>query len=437
MSLRFILLMRHAKHTKGRIKEQPKPATPLTNIAGSLREIAHTSAMMRGARPDRSATPAGESPSGVLSDEGRSETQSVTKRMKEFLEEWSEKLTLSGVLVAESPEADETAIVFCQAYPRDPPRKVTTIPFLTPKLGSKTQELKKDDAKAFAELLMGEVCRKAHRLVDSANAENAVLVVGHQPFLGWLADALVGEAYPLAHSEILCLDLKKHLKPTLLWSLSPSDEATSQKLHEKIRSKMTLANLLSGFITAGIGVLLAMLGEKAKLAQLGVQGPMVFVAAGCLLLAVMLYLRTMFSYDSLLMPTRFWIETPAGTSHRPSWIVARPPSAAHWILYQNMLRVWQWQFMPATFLTLSGLFVLWSAVFWGTWGMSHDPKWIWTALSRVLVLSPPLVAFLIVLWPKRKKLACGIRAGAEGFWRCEGLARKFRYLCGPWLGSED
>jgi hypothetical protein len=205
----------------------------------------------------------------------------------------------------------------------------------------------------------------------------------------------------------------------------PLGRASSEELKEKIKSKMTLANLLSGFITAGIGVLVSMLAEGAKVAALGVQAAIAFAAAALLGVAVAFYLSTMFSYDRLLMPARFWAETAhAAGKNRPSWLVARPPSGIHWVLYQNMLRVWQRQFVPATVLTLCGLFLLWSAVFWSTWDFSHSPDWRQTVLARALSVAPVVVACVVAIW---------LKSTAVG----QSLMRKIRRSIGPWLGSED
>jgi hypothetical protein len=215
-------------------------------------------------------------------------------------------------------------------------------------------------------------------------------------------------------------------RPVLCWSISPADDDLKE-LQEKIRSKMALANLLSAFITAGLGVFLAMLADEEKIDALGAQAPLAFGAALCFLLAVVLYLRTMFSYDSLLMPVRFWAESASGSSHRPRWIVARPPSGAHWILFQNMIRIWQWQFIPATFLTLSGLFLLLGSV--ASYALCFP-------YARALTLSVPGVALLWIVAVKTKEIARGIRGGWANFWSCR-LSAKYRYICGPWLGSED
>jgi phosphohistidine phosphatase SixA len=435
--------MRHAKHIKGRPKPKARAASPLADIASSLRELAQGSAAMRGAGIGRASDSGTEDVAGVLSDEGKKETIAVATRLADF-PEWQEELRLGGILHAGSDEATETADAFREAFeavlsktnphaPRTTP-VIAQLQLKAPSLGSTAK------AALFSMLAETEtvdaIVTEADDILGRETGNNAVLLVGHQPAIAWLASALLGNGVPMAHSEILCLDLKGDGRPALRWTISSLSEATLQDLYDKIKSKMTLANLLGGFITAGIGLLLGTVSDEKKIAALGVQAAVVFVAAGCLVLAVGLYLLTMFSYDRLLMPSQFWAELPSGTN-RPPWIVARPPSGLHWVLYQNMIRVWQWQFMPATFLAVSGLFMLWSAVFWGTWGMSHNCHWQWSATSRALSLSIPAVALLGILCAKRKDIAAGRAAGWDNFCKCSGFRMKFRYLCGPWLGSED
>jgi hypothetical protein len=429
MNLRFLLLMRHAKHTRGRLDEpKPKGPTPLDDIASSLDKLAKRSATIWGTGISRTSD-------CVLTDEGRYETLVAAKRLKDFLSEgeWRGKLTLGAVMYyhdeneSEKIEAKDTALAFCEGYgfaAKPTPRKL---------LGplTKSSALKKAGRESPLEVdVKNEACKLA------TGRDNAVLVVGHQPAVGWLASAFLGRPVPIAQSEILCIDLKDEGAPLLTWTISAADDVI-EDLREKIKSKMALANLLGGFITAGIGVFLTTLSDKAKIGSLGVQVPVIFFAAFCLVLAVALYLRTMFSYDSLLMPIRFWAESATGMEHRPPWIVSRPPSGAHWILYQNMIRIWQWQFVPATFLALCGLFMLWGGVAFGTQPVSHSAIWWQKALACSLSLSIPALALLVLVGTRIKNIRKGLPGGWSSFRKCRGLGAKFRHLCGPWLGSED
>lgn len=213
----------------------------------------------------------------------------------------------------------------------------------------------------------------------------AVLVIGHRPFLSWLAQEFTGEAIPLAHSEIACLAFDKAGKKPrghLRWVLTPSIGDANKKLEDdlkelkgKIKSKMEIAKLLGAAITTVLAFLLGYLVDETKVAGLrnywGAEWAL-RLSAVAFLIATALYLATMYAYDRLLMPTRFWGEAvpPAAPDERPKWLVWRPPSSALWVLYQNMMRVWRYLFTGATYAVFIGLLLLTYAVF-------HPNQW-WT-----------------------------------------------------------
>jgi hypothetical protein len=57
-----------------------------------------------------------------------------------------------------------------------------------------------------------------------------------------------------------------------------------------------------------------------------------------LAVAILLYLMTLFWYDRLLMPSRFWGILPSGKEDAVSKVLRRPPSSALWVLYQTRFR---------------------------------------------------------------------------------------------------
>ena len=91
----------------------------------------------------------------------------------------------------------------------------------------------------------------------------------------------------------------------------------------------------------------------------------IYVSAGLFFVAVALYLATLYAYDRMLMPIRFWGQTPPPENirNRPKWLVWRPPSSALWVLYQNMMRVWRYLFSAATAAVILGLLFLAFGVF--------------------------------------------------------------------------
>ena len=85
-------------------------------------------------------------------------------------------------------------------------------------------------------------------------------------------------------------------------------------------------------------------------------------------IALALFLATIYAYDRLLMPTRFWGEAPLPQNNkRPKWLVWRPPSSSLWVLYQNMMRVWTYFFTGATGAVILGFILLAYAVFHPGW----------------------------------------------------------------------
>jgi hypothetical protein len=213
-------------------------------------------------------------------------------------------------------------------------------------------------------------------------AGNAVLVIGHQPHLGWLSDALLRRgrwwrfrsfAVPFGRAELVCLAFRTPRWLTskrphwprragrVLWTIAPDDARAAEEVRVKIRSKMETAKLLSGVITFALGALLAVLLDPDKWSKVTARAPLQ-VTSGLLLAALVLYLATMYAYDRLLMPDRFWGEQrprPTGLLRRGGgWLVQRPPSSAAWVLYVNMMRVWRGLFTTATVCVVAALGLL-------------------------------------------------------------------------------
>jgi phosphohistidine phosphatase SixA len=418
--VRFLLLMRHAKHTAvGKPAAESNPESQLQEIVSALRKLTNT--------PIPVPTNVQSSTSGPvrreLSIEGRTETKAVAERLKEYTEEWREPFELAGIITSDSDEAMATAAVVKEEFPK---AALKEVPFLTPRVAFGTPPFKRSGAPALAEKLKGDVSCLAERLVATGEGEgNAILLVGHQPILGWLGHAFVGEAHPQANSEVLCLDLDGPGPAGLCWTVSPSDQVAVVELKEKIRSKMDVAKLLSSFLGGGLSFLLATMANRAAVE--GLYGHIWAFAAGSLALFAALgcFLWTMCSYDTLLMPHRMWTETPRGSNARPAWLVGRPPSPVQWILYQNMMRVWQWQFLPATALMLAGFWMLISAVF----GVRLIQSSCVAGAYYCFLAALGMAIIAAKGWQHRRDF----RSAAA----CPGVTSKVRHLCGPWLGSED
>jgi hypothetical protein len=214
-------------------------------------------------------------------------------------------------------------------------------------------------------LIRGLVRLARAAATDATGKGRAVLVVGHMPQLGWIGSRLTGnrslrtalsEGYPtplaLRNAEVAAIaiagdEFKNRLCGRLEWFVTPAETAAIAELREKIKSKMDIAKLLGGFMTLVLGDELRGGGDAWA----------VYVAAVSFLIAIGLYLRTMYAYDTLLMPPRYWEEGGPGRPH-PGWLVRRPPSSAAWVLYQNMLYIWTFLFTPATVAVVVGLLAL-------------------------------------------------------------------------------
>jgi hypothetical protein len=60
------------------------------------------------------------------------------------------------------------------------------------------------------------------------------------------------------------------------------------------------------------------------------------------------------------MLVRFWAESAHGPGRllERRWLARRPPSSSLLVLHQNMIRVWNWIFTPATISAIVGLALL-------------------------------------------------------------------------------
>jgi phosphohistidine phosphatase SixA len=422
----YVFLMRHAKHGEGRVGGE---ARQLQSIASSLQELA-TAICSSGHEgvstqqvSDNIVKAAGDK--DKLSQEGSKDTEDVMKTVKRHIQETKENIAFGGIICAKSVPSEETAKValkylgltefqlrYCEHLGPDIP------------IGSKETAARKVSQEIYSGF-----CDLRAKNEGDYQTGNAVLVVGHQPILGWISKTLSAESYPIANSEVLCFQLtppfnwnRWQSRASLLWVVSPSDDKTIEDLREKVRSKMEIAKLLSAFIAAGLGFVVSSLFDAAKVKYLGRFVPVAEVGAVLLFIALLLYLTTMCSYDTLLMPRRFWSESSVASDSRPSWIVARPPSSALWILYQNMLHIWTWQFIPATYFLLVGFLFMGSAIFARI--TSHFPK----SLALALSIPAGLAAFAFCF--RLLRAAPAVRAGWPKFKKCPWRA-KFRFLFGP------
>jgi len=105
-------------------------------------------------------------------------------------------------------------------------------------------------------------------------------------------------------------------------------DATAE-LRDKVKSKMEVAYFFAGFITLLLGILLTAGGVDSFLPKVGI----VFLTA-----SLGFCVAAVFCYDRLLMPREYWTALPEDK---------RSEEGFQDRLQQEMVRSWQWLFVPA------------------------------------------------------------------------------------------
>lgn len=223
----------------------------------------------------------------------------------------------------------------------------------------------------------GDVPVLAHGPRPLPKVGRALLLVGHEPQLGMIAGELLRwvrprwlrpHPHPTPSAAVSCIRLGAGpwRRPRVLWVIEPTDDTTAEQLRKKIASKMDVAKVFGGVVTLAVGFVLNLLADSNKVAALRHPAAAYFAAAA-LATALVLYVSTLYAYDSLLMPTRFWA-TAVAKRRRRSSVVERPPSSANLVLQQNMINIWSRQFTVANFLVVSGFGLL-------AWAILKIPPW--------------------------------------------------------------
>ena len=158
--------------------------------------------------------------------------------------------------------------------------------------------------------------------------------------MGWLLRDLIGRSKKtlvpaLAHSELIaCYRTREPGTYVASWAVSPTDLKLEEAVQAKVKSKMDTAKVFAAVLAAVISFVA---NNNSELD--GARRSVDLVGLASLGLATILYLVTMFWYDRLLMPTRFWAtETPTrprsdwsrrlSSIRRPFVGLRRPPSSS-------------------------------------------------------------------------------------------------------------
>lgn len=209
------------------------------------------------------------------------------------------------------------------------------------------------------------------------------LFVGNAPLVDWLAADLtsswgVRRDLALGHGELVCLQRRtshvdRDKEPAfgpryrVLWTAASHDGDELEPILAKVRSKMSTAGSLGAVLTA---LLVFLLKDGSE--------PMSWWSWGALLaflVATMLYFVTLFFYDTLSMPSRFWASgrTPSRDGGIRLWRrlrfgrarLLRPPTSNARMIQDAMVHVWTWLFLPATVLGGLGVVLLIGDLAWG------------------------------------------------------------------------
>jgi phosphohistidine phosphatase SixA len=315
-----------------------------------------------------------------LSAQGARDVQQVVRRLAEHLSLHKHELEVITVLYGEYKQVRETAGLLQR--------------------GMQIEDVWPDDVRSSSALNPDMFWRKRSAPDDVAGLARgprplprvgrALLLVGHEPQLGTIASELLRWGNPrqlvTPSAAVSCIQLGAlpWRRPRVLWVIEPTDEKTAEQLRVKIASKMDVAKVFGGVVTFALGFVLNLLADAKKVAAF--THPLaVDFAAAALAAALVLYVSTLYAYDGLLMPARFWTAAVAKRRRR-SPVVERPPSSANLVLQQNMINIWTRQFTGANFLVIAGFGLL-------AWGILKISPW-W-------VLGAVILAYLIAFTGSR------------------------------------
>ena len=252
------------------------------------------------------------------------------------------------------------------------------------------------DVAGWVERAQQDLARRA----GEAGTRLAVVVVGHEPRMSWLLHRLltnprrryIRAAFVpgLAPAEMVA-SVREGTKYRACWALSPSDSVTEDAIRAKIKAKMEAAKVYGAVLTA-----LAAFVAKEVAPLTGIATVLGLISLAFFSLAVVLYLVTMFWYDQLTMPPRFWpTETEVSGVRSLGRFRAfnRPPSNAYWVLYQNMMMVWRRCFVPATFSAGLGLWAYAVAA-------TSPARWSEVLVPSGVVVLLSLVAVVVGRWSR-------------------------------------
>lgn len=340
---RYILLVRHGHREK--IYEGAREAAGLLNRTGD---------------------PAIESVDKA--DVGLPTVKALSYWVAEVLDESNLKVT--AAYSSKAADAKETAKQYLTTFK---PKNITSISDATENDGLLVKL-------ALDQQLEREKCQQPltgvqiHATSADANKGNVILICGHQPHITAIVNAWLGGPWlwrrrpglPLREGEAVLLELAP--KPHLRWAVTKSDSETTQSLRDKIASKVELTKVFAAATSVVIGLLMQTTDQPEPKAE----NAWYWLGFGFLVWSLVWTLLALCAYDRLSMPRMFWTRGSRGQRYSlpywfrrllPGWVLVRPPTREHWILFSAMLRVWLCLFVPALVTFVLGISFLLIHVF--------------------------------------------------------------------------
>lgn len=232
---------------------------------------------------------------------------------------------------------------------------------------------------------------EAGLVVNWERADN-IMCIGHEPRLNQLAREMTGETtQALQFGEVLCIEADSWEglemgRGRLGLRVPPAGILKDETdLQPKIQSKMQTSALLAGFTSTVFGVVLtesdywnfSTVGMSWRSVWQDWESATVVVGLVCLGFSTLLFVASIYMYDRLAMPPRYWAPTE-GTSCRQDWWPSfRRDREVHGLLYAYMIWTWRFVFSVAVVMAMLGFIAL----------VLHRGVWPVTVLHLVAILA--------------------------------------------------
>ena len=335
--------------------------------------VRHASRVVRWDKPDAKHTIHNERPypRGISDFETKGEplTYALAGRLCDALEDLAAEVKVKKIMCGKHLAAKQTAKIYREVIKKrglfcgnEPETNLDQgESWLNPNVRSQETTDNVDN-------VVNEMCN-AHAGDANPNTKPVCILVGHQPYLTEIARHLLegnlpGDSLPLDGSEAACLRIDGERRLCWLITEKPKDLLTDLK--DKIKSKYDVAKFFLGAFVVNTGLILNAgvwgpdgLLHKSPLIDKILAGIAIFAT----LVSLGLTAATLFSYDRLMMPERFWsgsskpddkhwwerlLTSLLGKTTSPAkWSVSRPPSQAQVVLFYEMVHVWKTFFIPA------------------------------------------------------------------------------------------